>query len=371
MTTKIYNNLPRPPCEFLFNYSILWSKDYTANLFSLFFTRDSTEEEMPPAHVLNPLEPLSPQVNLMDTEAMVKLAKAYLETKAFHNYTVTGNKSKTQEVKDIVKRFLRERLSLQLAQSPVGYTTLVKTARTKAIEAQGNMALLNSFAFYPSSSAPLDIRDSVGNLLGAHFSVPLPMIKQLEDSTAVLAAATSSKSKDTSGGEKRGFSLSRHFIAWCDSAKSPFMSAEYREQEKEANTWLQANDKLWQRISNQLRLLAPHQFVKMEKATHLFYPGVKPLCAAYHGVCLNQGVEDPVGSATHRDVKDDFTVFNAVAPFGNYKGGDLVLWGLRMRVEMQRGDVFFFYGSLISHNVTAVEGDRNSVNLFTHHSTLV
>jgi hypothetical protein len=82
-------------------------------------------------------------------------------------------------------------------------------------------------------------------------------------------------------------------------------------------------------------------------------------------------LEDPVGSAAHRDVKDDFTVFNVVAPFSNYKGGDLVLWGLRMRVEMRRGDVFFFYGSLISHNVTAVEGDRNSVNLFTHHSTLV
>ncbi len=32
---------------------------------------------------------------------------------------------------------------------------------------------------------------------------------------------------------------------------------------------------------------------------------------------------------------------------------------------------FSFYGPLISHNATAVEGDRNSVNLFTHHSTLV
>jgi hypothetical protein len=197
------------------------------------------------------------------------------------------------------------------------------------------------------------------------------MIKQLEDSRAVLAAATSSKSKGHSGGEKRGFSLARHFIAWCDSVPSPFMSAEYCEQEKDADAWLLANDKLWQRISNQLRLLAPHQFLKMKNCTRLFPPGVKPLCAAYHGVCLNQGVEDPVGSATHRDVKDDFTVFNAVAPFGNYKGGDLVLWGLRMRVEMQPGDVCFFYGSIISHNVTAVEGDRNSVNLFTHHSTLV
>jgi hypothetical protein len=64
---------------------------------------------------MNPLKPLGPSVNLKNTKAIVNLAKAYLETKAFHNYMVTGNKSKTQEVKDIVKRFLRERLSLQVA----------------------------------------------------------------------------------------------------------------------------------------------------------------------------------------------------------------------------------------------------------------
>ncbi len=40
-------------------------------------------------------------------------------------------------------------------------------------------------------------------------------------------------------------------------------------------------------------------------------------------------------------------------------------------MEIRRSDVFFFYGSLISHNVTTLERDRNSVNLFTHHSTLV
>ncbi len=131
---------------------------------------------MPSTLVLNPLNPLGPQVNIKDTAAMVNLAKAYLETKAFHNYKVTGNKSKTQEVKDIVKRFLRERLSLQVAQSPVGYTTLVETARIKDIEASGNTALLSSFAFYPSTSASLDIRDSVGNLLGASFSFHLSII---------------------------------------------------------------------------------------------------------------------------------------------------------------------------------------------------
>jgi hypothetical protein len=80
-------------------------------------------------------------------------------------------------------------------------------------------------------------------------------------------------------------------------------------------------------------------------------------------------VEDPVGSATHRDVKDDYSIFNAVIPFGDFKGGELVLWGLKMIVELRPGDVFLSYGSLIAHNITGVEGDRNSVNLFSHYCT--
>ncbi len=125
----------------------------THGLLSL--TRDPTEEKMPPAHVMNSLKPLGPPVNLKDTEAIVNLAREYLKTDAYKNYVVTGNKSKTQEVKDIVKRFLREQLSLQVAQSLVGYTTLVNTARTKALEAQGNMALLELLCLLPILLHPL------------------------------------------------------------------------------------------------------------------------------------------------------------------------------------------------------------------------
>jgi hypothetical protein len=48
---------------------------------------------MPPTHVLNSLNPLGLLVDLKDIKAIVNLAKAYLETNAFHNYTVTGNKT--------------------------------------------------------------------------------------------------------------------------------------------------------------------------------------------------------------------------------------------------------------------------------------
>ncbi len=60
---------------------------------------------------------------------------------------------------------------------------------------------------------------------------------------------------------------------------------------------------------------------------------------------------------------------NAVVSFGDFKGGELILWGLKVIVELRPGDVYLFYGSLIAHNVLGVEGDRNSVNLFSHYCT--
>jgi hypothetical protein len=64
-------------------------------------------------------------------------------------------------------------------------------------------------------------------------------------------------------------------------------------------------------------------YVKMKKLSPMFPPSVKSLCAAYHGVCLNRGVEDPVGSKTHCDVTDNYSIFNAVVPFGDFEGGSL------------------------------------------------
>ena len=62
--------------------------------------------------------------------------------------------------------------------------------------------------------------------------------------------------------------------------------------------------------------------------------------------------------------------FNCVVPWGKYKGGALVLWQLKMIVELEPGDAFFFMGSLIAHNVGEIEGVRNSIDLFCHKNVL-
>ena len=55
---------------------------------------------------------------------------------------------------------------------------------------------------------------------------------------------------------------------------------------------------------------------------------------------------------------------------GDYQGGGLVLWQLKMVVDLRPGDAFFLMGSLIAHNVQGVEGVRNSIDLFCHCTVL-
>jgi hypothetical protein len=47
-----------------------------------------------------------------------------------------------------------------------------------------------------------------------------------------------------------------------------------------------------------------------------------------------------------------------------------VLWQLKMIVELEPSDTFFFIGSLIAHNVRKIEGVQNSINLFYYKNIL-
>jgi hypothetical protein len=72
---------------------------------------------------------------------------------------------------------------------------------------------------------------------------------------------------------------------------------------------------------------------------------LQPLCGIWFGVAINEAVTGSTG--THLDFSD--SGFNCVIPWGEYKRGALVLWQLKMIVELEPGDAFFFMGSLIAH----------------------
>jgi len=65
------------------------------------------------------------------------------------------------------------------------------------------------------------------------------------------------------------------------------------------------------------------------------------------------------------------SVFNAVVPFGaaGWKGAEVVLWQLGIKVAVERGDCFMFEGAIVADKACAVtEGHRNFIDLFCHKS---
>ena len=93
---------------------------------------------------------------------------------------------------------------------------------------------------------------------------------------------------------------------------------------------------------------------------------LEPLCGAWFGAAINEEVTG--STSAHLDWGDHG--YNCVVPWGEYEGGGLILWPLKMVVKLQPGDAFFFMGSLIAHNVHKVVGVRHSIDLFCHKTML-
>ena len=93
---------------------------------------------------------------------------------------------------------------------------------------------------------------------------------------------------------------------------------------------------------------------------------LKPLCGIWFGAAINQQVTG--STSTHLDWGDHG--YNCVVPWGEYERGGLVLWQMKMVIELVPGDAFFFMGSLIAHNINEIQGVRNSIDLFCHANIL-
>jgi len=96
---------------------------------------------------------------------------------------------------------------------------------------------------------------------------------------------------------------------------------------------------------------------------------LEPLGGAWHGVAINERLQED-DSKGHQDLMDEKTVFNCVLPFGSGLGrGDLILWQMKIRIGLGVGNGFFFFGSMVAHQVSTItEGVQNLLDLFTHAS---
>jgi len=284
-------------------------------------------------------------------------------------------------VEDLYEEWKGERLNCIHIPSGIRFDTLLERSR----QPKGILPLIaeqpeaiDGLAYYPSSLGILQIRDDKGVILGYRFKIPPDLLATLNASSKTLDACGMRSRGGGSGYPlARGTHQSRNYCVWADYGKKYFESSDLLWDGEQGREWLRANKELFNYCSNQLRFLCPEQYVRMTgKVVKDMANGkrsadggkMRPLCGAWHGVSLNQGQVS--AGRGHQDWVDDKRLFNCVAPFGDgFGGGDLVLWQMRMRIQLEIGDGFFFYGSMVAHEVMEVTaGVRNSIDLFTHAS---
>ena len=92
-----------------------------------------------------------------------------------------------------------------------------------------------------------------------------------------------------------------------------------------------------------------------EKHNHL-----QKVAGIWSRLAINQNQTNTV--AVYRDERDTKRGFNCVVPYGEWEGGDLLLWEIRQRISLQQGEAVFFRGNIISHNAWIIKGVRNYVD---------
>ncbi|KAG0135111.1 hypothetical protein HOY82DRAFT_601277 [Tuber indicum] len=184
------------------------------------------------------------------------------------------------EVSQLLDEWEQARAGYHIITSKIDYDTL----RDRRRDQMGLLPLImehekaaQSFKSITSDNVPTVIKDSSGVVLGYHFHIPTSLINSLKDSRALLAPL----SEKASNGKQGPGSVVK------DMAKTNAVSVE----------------------------------------------PMQPLAGAWHGVAINEGLQDDE-SKSHLDWLDDQNLFNCLLPFGNgFSGGERILWALKIKLE--------------------------------------
>jgi len=207
---------------------------------------------------------------------------------------------------------------------------------------------------------PLFIYGRDGGLIAYRTALKSPrLLATLTRSIRELPGKTNHKFR----GIYRGSHSTRHYCIWCPYAKTPFISKELREDGEAGLEFLKKNIDLWNCLSEILGGIAPNVY-----KTFLRYPlpdDLKRFCTAWAGCVVNIGTSDPVQTEPHRDVKESKFGYSCIVTAGDYTGGALICYELKLIIELPPGSCFFFPDALITHSNENTTGERSSIVAFT------
>lgn len=291
----------------------------------------------------------------------------YIATHAFDDEKDKMTRGIRHYIKRQYTRFKTTQGDLQKFTSPVSLWYLRQALKKNQYQLpRQRKSDLDKFTHFPSSPNHLQIHDKYGNILAYRLRIPSDLLDTLTDSDRLLPPTKLHKAQKE---DPRGKFPIRHYALWADYSKKIYYNKHFIHDKPFSEQWLQQNTPLFEYLGSQLRFIFPEGYKKL---TNFHYPNtLKPLCPPWAAAAINQHMIPCSPLLHHQDWRDIKTAPNAVIPYGNYTGGDLVLWQCQCVLELLPGDALFFMGSLITHgNKDIQSGIRNSINLFTHKSNV-
>ena len=303
-------------------------------------------------------------LEIINQERFTSRLNHLLQTGAFS--TIPNTRGIPHAVGRMLRRWEESRIhSIDRISTITRYVDL-KADRTQRILHEYDDSAIPSFEFIPSSPEGYhhSLRDSNGTILAYRFRYPTNHLTMLYDTQPLLPNPISDSTV-------RGIFSKRHYALWADYSPDIRQSSQYRDDLPQAEEWLLHNGPLFDYLSHNLRMIHPEMYVKFTSIDGFLPDNLNRMAGAWHGLAVNQGMEPGTArTATHIDWLDYMRGFNAVVPWGNYEGGNLILLQAQVVYELRPGDCLFFRGGIMAHKVSDVtDGVRHSLDLFCHKST--
>lgn len=161
----------------------------------------------------------------------------------------------------------------------------------------------------------------------------------------------------------RGDYDARHYGVWASYSKTTFNTREMKDDKSSAPAFIEQNRIIFHRLSQFLGEVSPRSF--KEYKLYPISPGTERLFGAFLACVINNGGNSPDETKPHRDVREAIYGYSGLISCGDYTGGALILYDLKIIIEMEPGDMVIFPDSLIHHSNEPAIGNRCSVVAFT------
>ena len=247
----------------------------------------------------------------------------------------------------------------------VAKNTLLKKQREKTKKPYNEEGLLKQFTRIPIEDGDMVFRDSRGEVLARRFQLSTDLVDVLATSFDALPKQKWAKAGDYSGHEgDRGQHLTRHYETWKQYVLQLRHSKDFLDDLPYSQAFLDANLDLFNLIEEKVKA-TNYKWWEVLDSIHP-PPELGRLGGLFCGMALNYEVQ----TGRHKDKLNSIDAPDCVIPFGQFTGGELILWNLKAIVEVPPGWAIMFLGSIIEHSNMPYQGSRHSIDLHTHETVV-